>query len=149
MTHVTCRLTAKNGDQLRNPTLGNRAWASFTVFTVLCRHQPGCSRPWPAVDGTWRPHHHPGRPSDDVDRFIPHPQPTLRRPESSPCLSPDVRKAPSAGMLPVVVVAVVVVVVVMLIKSYVMFAAGWWVHLLINVWRVIHTPFNGLFSRTT
>ena len=24
MTHVTCRLTAKNRDQLRNPTLGNR-----------------------------------------------------------------------------------------------------------------------------
>ena len=26
---VTCRLTAKNRDQLRNPTLGNRVWASF------------------------------------------------------------------------------------------------------------------------
>jgi len=24
MTHITCRLTAKNRDQLRNPTLGNR-----------------------------------------------------------------------------------------------------------------------------
>ena len=30
MTHVTCRLTAKNRDQLRNPTLGNRVWATFT-----------------------------------------------------------------------------------------------------------------------
>jgi len=30
MTHVTCRLTAKNRDQLRNPTLGNRLWATFT-----------------------------------------------------------------------------------------------------------------------
>jgi len=29
MTHVTCRLTAKNRDQLRNATLGNRVWASF------------------------------------------------------------------------------------------------------------------------
>jgi len=29
MTHATCRLTAKNRDQLRNPTLGNRAWATF------------------------------------------------------------------------------------------------------------------------
>jgi len=29
MTHVTCRLTAKNRDRLRNPTLGNRVWASF------------------------------------------------------------------------------------------------------------------------
>ena len=32
MTHVTCRLTAKNRDQLRN---GNRVWATFTLFT--CR----------------------------------------------------------------------------------------------------------------
>ena len=30
MTHITCRLTAKNQDQLRNPTLGNRVWANFT-----------------------------------------------------------------------------------------------------------------------
>jgi len=30
MTHVTCRLTAKNRDQVRNPTLGNRVWATFT-----------------------------------------------------------------------------------------------------------------------
>jgi len=40
MTHVTCRvtkddiapifeLTAKNRDQLRNPTLGNRVWAGY------------------------------------------------------------------------------------------------------------------------
>ena len=33
MTHVTCRLTAKNQDQLRNPTLGNRVWATFNFFT--------------------------------------------------------------------------------------------------------------------
>ena len=32
MTDVTCRLTAKNRDQLRNPTLGNRVWASFTFL---------------------------------------------------------------------------------------------------------------------
>jgi len=32
MTHVTCRLTAKNWDQLRNPTLGNRVWATFTFL---------------------------------------------------------------------------------------------------------------------
>jgi len=30
MIHVTCRLTAKNRDQLRNPTLGNRVWTTFT-----------------------------------------------------------------------------------------------------------------------
>ena len=29
MTHVTYRLTAKNRDQLRNPMLGNRVWATF------------------------------------------------------------------------------------------------------------------------
>jgi len=34
MTYVTCRLTAKNRDQLRNPTLGNRVWATFTF--LLC-----------------------------------------------------------------------------------------------------------------
>jgi len=28
-THVTCRLTAKNRDQLRNPMLGTRVWATF------------------------------------------------------------------------------------------------------------------------
>jgi len=32
MTHITCRLTAKNRDQLQNPTLGNRVWATFTFF---------------------------------------------------------------------------------------------------------------------
>ena len=32
MTHVTCRLTAKNREQLRNPTLGNRVWATFTFY---------------------------------------------------------------------------------------------------------------------
>jgi len=31
MTHVTCRLTAKNRDPLQNPTLGNRVWAAFCV----------------------------------------------------------------------------------------------------------------------
>ena len=30
MTHITCRLTVNNQDQLRNPTLGNRVWATFT-----------------------------------------------------------------------------------------------------------------------
>ena len=33
MTHVTCRLTAKNRDQLRNPTLGIRVWATFFILT--------------------------------------------------------------------------------------------------------------------
>jgi len=30
VSYVTCRLTAKNRDQLRNPTLGNGVWAAFT-----------------------------------------------------------------------------------------------------------------------
>jgi len=35
MTYVTCRLTAKNRDQLRNPTLGNRVWASFLLPSII------------------------------------------------------------------------------------------------------------------
>jgi len=31
MTLVTRRLTAKNRDQLRNPTLGTRVWATFLI----------------------------------------------------------------------------------------------------------------------
>jgi len=33
MTHVTCRLTAKDRNQLRNPTLSNRVWT--TTFYLL------------------------------------------------------------------------------------------------------------------
>jgi len=43
MTHVTCRLTAKNRDQLRNPTLGNRVWATFTFFPVAADRAPAVS----------------------------------------------------------------------------------------------------------
>ena len=39
MTHVTCRLTAKNRDQLRNPTLGNRVWATFFTITCTATHR--------------------------------------------------------------------------------------------------------------
>jgi len=46
MAHVTCRLTANNRDKLRNPTLGNRVWATFTFFilrveTIRIRHPSG------------------------------------------------------------------------------------------------------------
>ena len=34
MTHVTCRLTAKNRDKLRKHTLGNRVWAIFTFLEL-------------------------------------------------------------------------------------------------------------------
>jgi len=39
---VTCRLTTKNRDQLRNPMLGNRVWATFASYLLLliyaCQH---------------------------------------------------------------------------------------------------------------
>jgi len=79
-------------------------------------HQPGCSLPCtssvcPAgVDGTaWR---HRSRPHDEMDSFTVQQQPPLRRPESSPCLRPDIRKSSSAGTAVTVVVVVIVVVVV-------------------------------------
>ena len=34
MTSVTCRLTAKYRDQLRNPTLGNQVWATFFLLLL-------------------------------------------------------------------------------------------------------------------
>jgi len=34
MTHVTCRLTAKNWDQLWNPILGNGVWTTFTFLVT-------------------------------------------------------------------------------------------------------------------
>ena len=40
---VTCRLTAKNRDKLRNPTLGNRVWATFAFFTYSRDAQVGVS----------------------------------------------------------------------------------------------------------
>jgi len=43
VTHATCRLTAKNRDQLRNPTLGNRVWATF-LPTALYRCPGGLYR---------------------------------------------------------------------------------------------------------
>jgi len=42
MTLVTCRLTAKNRDQLWNPTLGNRAWSTLTFVQ--------CSVDWLMAD---------------------------------------------------------------------------------------------------
>ena len=53
MIHITCRLTAKNWDQLRNPTLGNRVWATFTLFYNVAQSIGGdqllaesSPRPW-------------------------------------------------------------------------------------------------------
>jgi len=36
MTHITCRLSAINWDQLRNPALGNRVWVIFTFYMPVC-----------------------------------------------------------------------------------------------------------------
>ena len=44
MTHVTCRLTAKNRDQLRIPTLGNRVWASFCGAIACARRRSDVTR---------------------------------------------------------------------------------------------------------
>ena len=35
MIHATCWLTAKNRDELWNPTLGNRVWATFTFLITM------------------------------------------------------------------------------------------------------------------
>ena len=48
---VTCRLTAKNRDQLRNPTLGNRVRAAFTVLLQLCADGYRCIGYLAAVAG--------------------------------------------------------------------------------------------------
>ena len=34
MTCVICRLTANNQDELQNPMLGNRVWATFTFLQM-------------------------------------------------------------------------------------------------------------------
>jgi len=44
MTHATCRLTAKNRDQLGNPTLGSQVWATFTFYIEAA----GCCGWWQA-----------------------------------------------------------------------------------------------------
>ena len=41
MTHATCRLSAKNRDQLWNPTLGNRVWATFFAVTIVVQWMAG------------------------------------------------------------------------------------------------------------
>ena len=56
MTHVTCRLSAKNRDQLRNRTLGNRVWATNNFMgselptkQVHCMWQNSAIRPQSAA----------------------------------------------------------------------------------------------------
>ena len=47
MTHITCRLTAKNRDQLRNLTLSDRVWATFTFIFVMECYTSAARRPAP------------------------------------------------------------------------------------------------------
>ena len=46
MTHVTRRLTAKNRDQLRDPTLGNRV---FAIFQCSSTYLGGISARKPSI----------------------------------------------------------------------------------------------------
>jgi len=49
MTRVTCRLTAKSQDQLRNPTLGNRVWATFFAWTMHQNCASNCGGQEPRI----------------------------------------------------------------------------------------------------
>jgi len=50
MTHITYRLTAKNRDQLQNPTLGNRVWAAFFTTSIVV------VRTYPSLEPLTEPH---------------------------------------------------------------------------------------------
>jgi len=54
ITHVTCRLTVKKGDELRNPALGSRVWAIFTFLTPFGPTPPPSSAP----HCSWHVHRH-------------------------------------------------------------------------------------------
>jgi len=48
LTHITCRLTAKNRDQFWSPTLCNRVWTTFTflsLYSVPVRSSPSPNPP--------------------------------------------------------------------------------------------------------
>jgi len=49
MTHVTCSLTAKDRDQLRNPTLGKQVWATFCYTAAYTQSDPQRAAP----TGAW------------------------------------------------------------------------------------------------
>ena len=53
MTHVTCRLTANNWDQLRNPTFGNRVWATFTFYPKGYIATAGCTNVFVCMLSIW------------------------------------------------------------------------------------------------
>jgi len=53
MIRVTCRLTAKNRDQIRNPTLGNRVWATFTFLNPELEAGGKCAVAADAAAAIW------------------------------------------------------------------------------------------------
>ena len=70
MTHVTCRLTATNRDQLRNPTLSNRVWATF-IFFIQClysAHSNYCIL-MRLVSGLWLPDRQSGYGNTVVEMY--------------------------------------------------------------------------------
>ena len=85
MIHITCRLTTKNRDQLRNPTLGNRVWTTFIFFTsyrvdhlVFDKNGPAGTigladcmgrlhYTAPCNNGRYKPTVHCNKPRDPVD----------------------------------------------------------------------------------
>jgi len=51
MTHVTCRLTAKNRDQLWNPTLGSRVRGGESVSERVLKIGLESHKLWPKIKG--------------------------------------------------------------------------------------------------
>jgi len=68
MTHVTCRLTVKNRDQLRNPALGNRVRATFTFTYSLALVVLAAACP----EGTYKNFTAPGDQSTCLECPDPH-----------------------------------------------------------------------------
>ena len=64
MTHIACRLTVKNWDQLRNPTLGNRVWAIFTFYSKKKPPAQVVMRRWTWGEEMWTSF------MDDVSLFL-------------------------------------------------------------------------------
>ena len=63
MTHGACRLTAKNRNQLRNPTLGSRVWTTFTclglthntcLIVLPYSYVPQAKVQWPRPLSDWQ-----------------------------------------------------------------------------------------------
>jgi len=77
MTHVTCKLTAKNRDQFRNPTLGKRGlpftfYLTYNIHSKFTMQQAGQTGGYAAALMTLRtPQGGGSRESDEVDASPP------------------------------------------------------------------------------